>query len=138
MLLLALATLLANSPLYAETLYGRADDVRDGDTIEVQGVAAPEPNQKWGQASKDAMQRIVAGKRLRCEQTGERIYGREVATCHLDDGADIGAEIVSQGLARDCPRFGLYSMLRAANLDGHGIEVVIAGMRSLVPVLGEI
>ena len=69
-LLLALALLLATSPLHAETLYGRADDVRDGDTIDVQGVAAPEPNQKWGRTSKGAMQRLIAGKRLRCAVNG--------------------------------------------------------------------
>lgn len=64
-LLLALAV---SSTLQAETLLGKADHVRDGDTIVVsrtpirlQGVAAPELNEKLGRASKDAMQRIVAG-----------------------------------------------------------------------------
>jgi endonuclease YncB( thermonuclease family) len=53
----------------ADTLIGRADHVRDGDTIVVsgtpirlQGLAAPELGEKWGRASRDAMQRIVTGK----------------------------------------------------------------------------
>jgi endonuclease YncB( thermonuclease family) len=96
----------------AETLIGRADHVRDGDTIVVsgvpirlQGLAAPELGEKWGRASREAMQRIVAGKRLRCELTGERSHDRAVGVCRLDDGRDIAAILISQGLARDCPRY---------------------------------
>lgn len=65
-----------------ETLRGHVDKVRDGDTIVVsgvpirlQGVAAPEMKEKWG---KQAMQRIVAGQRLRCEMTGEKTHDRKV------------------------------------------------------------
>jgi endonuclease YncB( thermonuclease family) len=86
--------------------------VRDGDTIVVsgvpirlQGVAAPELNEKWGRASKQAMQRLVAGRRLTCELTGEKAHDRKVGICYLDDGADIGAALIAEGLARDCPRF---------------------------------
>ncbi|MCF7978989.1 MAG: hypothetical protein K9L82_13420 [Chromatiaceae bacterium] len=64
--------ILSISPLaQAKTLVGRATHVRDGDAIVVdrtpirlEGVAALELNEKWGRASNDAMQRIVAGKRL--------------------------------------------------------------------------
>lgn len=96
----------------AETLWGHAEKIRDGDTIVVsgvpvrlQGVAAPELKQKWGRASKSAMQRLVAGQRLRCELTGEKTHDRKVGTCFLDDGTDIGAAIIEEGLARDCPRY---------------------------------
>jgi endonuclease YncB( thermonuclease family) len=96
----------------AETLIGRADHVRDGDTIVVsgvpirlQGLAAPELGEKWGRASRDAMQRIVAGERLRCERTGERSHDRDIGVCRLDDGRDIAAILISQGLGRDCPRY---------------------------------
>ena len=51
------------------------------------------------------MQRIVAGQRLRCELTGEKTHDRKVGVCYLDDGTDIGAAIITEGLARDCPRF---------------------------------
>jgi endonuclease YncB( thermonuclease family) len=104
--------LLLPLPASAETLIGHADRVRDGDTIVVSqvpirlhGVAAPELKEKWGRASKKAMQRLVAGQRLRCELTGKKTYDREVGVCYLDDGTDIGAAIITEGLARDCPRY---------------------------------
>ena len=110
--LLLLLLLAAPHSVHAETLIGHATHLRDGDTIEVQGipirlqgVAAPELREKWGRASKDAMLRIVAGERLTCELTGERTHDRKVGLCYLDDGTDIGAELISQGFARDCPRF---------------------------------
>jgi endonuclease YncB( thermonuclease family) len=49
------------------------------------------------------MQRLVAGKRLRCDPTGERTYDRKVGVCYLGDGTDIGAAIIAEGLALDCP-----------------------------------
>ena len=96
----------------AETLIGHADKVRDEDTVVVsrvpirpQGAAAPEVKQKWGRASQEAMQHLIAGERLICELTGEKSWDREIGVCRLDDGTDIGAAIIAQGLARDCPRF---------------------------------
>lgn len=107
-LVLALIPLLAT----ADTLLGQADKVRDGDTVVVsgvpirlQGVAAPEKREKWGRESARWMQRFVAGKRLRCELTGEKSWDRQVGVCYLDDGTDIGAAIIAAGLARDCPRY---------------------------------
>ncbi len=95
-----------------ETLMGRADHVRDGDTVVVsgvpirlQGLAAQELREKWGKASRNAMQRIVAGQRLRCELTVERSHDRKIERCYLDDGSDTAAVLVSQGLGQDCPRF---------------------------------
>jgi len=110
----ALALLTAIVPLLAsaETLMGRADHVRDGDTVVVsgvpirlQGLAAPELGEKWGRASREAMQRIVAGERLHCELTGERSDDRSIGVCRLDDGRDIAAILVSEGLGRDCQRY---------------------------------
>ncbi|WP_428995636.1 thermonuclease family protein [Lamprobacter modestohalophilus] len=111
--LLALASLLETSPLHAETFLGRAIPTSATVTLSLsneppnrlEGVAAPELNQKLGRASKDAMQRIVAGKRFQCELTGEQTDDREVGVCYLDDVADICAEITSQGLACDCHRY---------------------------------
>ena len=112
--LLVTAAVAALLPIFAsaETLIGRADHVRDGDTIVVsgvpirlQGLAAPELGEKWGRAARDAMQRIVAGKRLHCELTGERSYDRHIGICRLDDGRDIAAVLVGQGLGRDCRRY---------------------------------
>jgi endonuclease YncB( thermonuclease family) len=79
--------------------------VVSGVPIRLQGVAAPELREKWGRASKKAMQRLTAGQRLRCELTGEKTHDREVGVCYLDDGTNIGAAIIAEGLARNCPRY---------------------------------
>jgi len=106
-----LLLLLFPAPAAAATLSGRVVKVVGGTLVvsgvpvRLQGVAAPELKEKWGRASKKAMQRLVARQRLRCELTGETTYDRRVGVCHLDDGTDIGAAIIAAGLARDCPRY---------------------------------
>ena len=99
----------------------------DGDTIAVggvtvrlQGVAAPEldhPNlgieqEPGGPEAAAFMRRLVEGRVVTCELTGERTHGREVGVCYRD-GRDIGAAVIEAGLARDCPRFsrGRYAEL---------------------------
>jgi endonuclease YncB( thermonuclease family) len=86
--------------------------VTDGDTIRIgstrirlQGVDAPESNVAAGQQSKIAMTRIVAGHLVTCRPDGTRSHDRVVAICHLEDGTDIGAEIIREGWALDCPHF---------------------------------
>lgn len=85
--------------------------MRDGDTIEVAGVpirlhglAAPESGEPGGRAATTAMRRLVDGRKVRCELDGERTYDRCVGICYLDS-VDIAAELVRQGVARDCPRY---------------------------------
>ena len=85
--------------------------VRDGDTIEVggmavrlKGLAAPERDEPGGAAATRAMTELVEGRDLRCELDGERTHDRCAGICYLD-GADIAAVIVRRGLARDCARF---------------------------------
>lgn len=92
-------------------LKGRAY-VIDGDTIVVAkikvrlaGIDAPELDQPWGQKSKWAMVGICKGHTITVELTGETSYDRLVGTCYLDDGTDIGAEIISAGLALDGGHF---------------------------------
>ncbi|MCZ6509328.1 MAG: thermonuclease family protein [Alphaproteobacteria bacterium] len=101
---------------------GTVTHVRDGDTIEVvdvairlDGVSAPELNERHGQAAKEFMVRFVAGMTVRCELNGERSYDRVIGVCYLD-GKDIGASIIAAGLARDCPRFssGRYEQFNTA------------------------
>ena len=48
--------------------------------------------------------KAVDGQTLVCDLTGERTRGRRVGVCRLDE-ADVGAEVIAAGLARDCPRF---------------------------------
>ncbi len=122
LLAILFVVMLATPAAAQDTLTGMVTHVRDGDTIEVgdvpvrlDGVAAPELNERHGQAAKEFMVRFVARKTVRCELNGERSYDRVIGVCFLDD-RDIGASIISAGLARDCPRFsnGRYEAMNTA------------------------
>lgn len=125
-LLLALAALPASA---AERLVGRARAI-DGDGVAVagiamrlQGVVAPEiahpelgiEEEPGGPEAAAFLARLVNGRTLICELTGERTHGRLVGVCHVD-GQDVGAAVIAAGLARDCPRFsrGRYAELETA------------------------
>jgi micrococcal nuclease len=107
-------------------LTGTVTHVRDGDTIEVgkipirlNGVSAPELKELLGQQSKQFMLNLVDGKDVRCELTGAKTYDRLVGTCFLD-GQDIGAAVISAGLALDCPRYsgGRYTQFEVSEVRG--------------------
>ena len=104
------------------TIFGTVIKVRDGDTIEVgpiairlMGVAAPELDEPLGRRAKDFMFGVVFSKSIQCELNGEKSYDRFVASCFIE-GTDIGAALISAGLALDCPRFsgGRYASLEKA------------------------
>jgi len=93
------------------TLTGTITKVRDGDTIEVgkipirlNGVSAPEMREPLGPKSKSFMTNLVMGKRVRCELDGSKTHDRFVGICYLDE-QDIGAKVIANGLALDCPRY---------------------------------
>jgi endonuclease YncB( thermonuclease family) len=84
---------------------------RDKDTIELgaiairlNGLAAPEWDEPGGEEASDAMRDLVRGKEITCELDGDQTYDRCAAICTLE-GADIAAELVELGLARDCERY---------------------------------
>ena len=98
-------------PKYFKPFEGKAH-VIDGDTIVVKrqkirlaGVNAPELDEAWGQKSKWEMVKILKGKVVRVVPNGETSFDRIVATCYIDGDKDIGAELISRGLARDIPAF---------------------------------
>ena len=125
--LVVLALVLMVAPTFAAeqcprgALTGQVTFVRDGDTIVVgmmpirlNGLAAPEGDEPGGDAATQAMVELVLARTLRCELNGEQTHDRCVGVCYLD-GADISAEMVAAGLARDCPRFsgGRYQQAEA-------------------------
>jgi micrococcal nuclease len=126
-LLVTAAAAVHAAPCPHGTLTGQVTFVRDGDTIEVgglpirlNGLAAPEWDEPGGDAAMDAMLGLVGGRTLRCELNGERTHDRCVGVCYLD-GADVSAEMVRRGVARDCPRFsgGRYHVIETqAAADG--------------------
>jgi len=104
--------LVRSGPVVREKAPQRYRDVRrDGDTIEVgrtavrlQGVAAPEWDERGGQAASEAMEELVLRQAVRCDLTGERTYDRCVGICYVG-GRDIGEEMIRRGFAKDCPKF---------------------------------
>ncbi|SMD00889.1 hypothetical protein [Primorskyibacter flagellatus] len=64
------------------------------------------------------MRDLVDGQDLTCRLNGDRTYDREVGRCALDDGRDIGAVLIGQGLCGRCARFdsqgGYVEVQRAA------------------------
>jgi micrococcal nuclease len=119
--LLVVTATAAAAPCPRDTLTAQATFVRDGDTIVVgsapirlNGLAPPEWDEPGGDAAMNAMIELVAGRTLRCELNRERTHDRCVGVCYLE-GADISAEMVRRGVARDCPRFsgGRYQQAEA-------------------------
>ena len=72
-------------------------------------------SQSFVRAVRQFMVGLVAGNPLRCELNGERSHDRFIGACYLE-GQDIGASIISAGLARDCARFsgGRYDAFNTA------------------------
>lgn len=107
----------------AETITGSASKVVDGDTlwvagvkIRLDGVDAPEMDTSAGPRARLGLYEIVDGRQLECHLTGDS-YDRRVGVCYLSTGPqagyDIGALLIADGLALDCPRYsdGRYSGL---------------------------
>ena len=100
------------------TLEGVASAI-DGDTIiinnykiRLNGVSAPELNEEGGNEAKQAMQKILKNKTIKCSLSGRKSYERYIGVCWIG-AVDIGALLVLQGFARDCFRYsgGRYSAL---------------------------
>lgn len=86
--------------------------VIDGDTIvisgtkiRIAGIDAPELDQPCGKNSKFALIALCKGRQVEAVLQPEISYDRIVAKCILEDGTDLAAELVKQGLALDWPRF---------------------------------
>jgi endonuclease YncB( thermonuclease family) len=101
--------------------------VIDGDTIEIHGqrirlagIDAPESSARcrdWNvyRAAADELSERIGGRTVTCTITGapDR-YGRQVAQCSAG-GVDLNAWMVTQGFARDWPRYsgGAYAQAEA-------------------------
>ncbi|MFZ1679834.1 MAG: thermonuclease family protein [Rhizobiaceae bacterium] len=113
----------ARPPPRPRTLSGVAY-VLDGDTIAVNGtqirlfgIDAPELDHPYGKNAKWALVKLCKGHTIRAEIIETDDHGRVVAHCFRDDRRDLSAEMVSQGLALDWPKFsgGKYRNLEAAD-----------------------
>lgn len=91
-------------------LIGLVTHVRDGDTIVVAGVPvrlnglhAPEINERGGVAARDWMIEHTRGQQVICRLNGDKTHDRLVGVCENRDG-DLAAQLIAAGLGRDCPR----------------------------------
>ncbi|HRO11433.1 thermonuclease family protein [Amaricoccus sp.] len=113
--------------------------VKDGDTLRVGardvrlfGIDAPEAGQTcaradgsaWacGRAAAERLAELVAAGPVRCRPEDTDRYGRLVSTCTVE-GVDLGARLVSEGLARAYARYSdAYLALEAeARAAGRGL-----------------
>jgi len=86
-------------------LTGRVTHVRDGDTVEVDDIAVrianldcPERGTDAGWRATRAMYRLSEAGPLTCRLSGRRSYDREVGTCQMADGRDLGQVMISEGV----------------------------------------
>lgn len=105
-----LAFLLVASSAIAQTLTGKVVRVADGDTVTVlvdgnqqkrvrlYGIDAPEKRQAFGQKSREALARIVAGKTVSVDVIDVDRYGRSVGVI-TTDGINANREMINSGLA---------------------------------------
>ena len=102
------------------TLEGVASAI-DGDTIiinnykiRLNGVSAPELSEEGGNEAKQAMQKILENKTIKCSLSGRKSYERYIGVCWIG-AVDVGALLILQGFARDCFRYsdGRYSALES-------------------------
>lgn len=100
--------------------------VIDGDTIIINkihirlaGIDAPELDHPYGQNAKRALMNLCRGQVVTAVTDGSTSHERAVATCTLEDGRDLSAEMVRAGLALD---WGKHSGGRYRHLEVEGIR----------------
>jgi endonuclease YncB( thermonuclease family) len=131
MIALSLGGCDANPGIDAQAQASGADiagqaSVIDGDTIEIHGQRirlsgfdTPERGKRceavnvYERAARE-LDRFIAGRTVQCASSGRDNYDRVVATCRVG-GEDLGDHMVSQGWARDWPRYshGRYASAEA-------------------------
>jgi len=89
----------------APVLQGRVTWVRDGDTIEVEGVAVrlarldcAERGTPAGDAATRHLRALLGKARVTCSLTGEQSHDRQVGRCTLPDGRDLNAVMIDAQL----------------------------------------
>lgn len=114
----------------------QAQTVTDGDTLRLAGVIyrlsgidAPESAQTcagWpaGKLATTALQGLISGRQVQCQQEGRDRYGRAIGKCYAA-GIDLGGEMVRRGWAWAFRRYSveyvpLEELARKEGLGVHG------------------
>ncbi|WP_372520341.1 thermonuclease family protein [Limimaricola soesokkakensis] len=92
-----------------QEIVGRVTHVRDGDTIEVEGIPirfgslnCAESTTSKGQLATAKIRALIAGQTLTCHLSGRTSYDRKIGSCRLPDGRDLGGIMIDEGY---CQRF---------------------------------
>ncbi len=90
-------------------LAGRVTHVRDGDTVEVSGVPVrianldcAESGTAAGERATERMRQLARTGPFSCDLEGRMSYDRQVGTCQLADGRDVGEVLIGE---RQCGRW---------------------------------
>ncbi|WP_103019393.1 thermonuclease family protein [Salinibacter altiplanensis] len=103
----------------ADTLHGRVQRVKDGDTVvvttgsdtvtvRVWGIDAPETGQPYGPAATKGARQLIGGERVRVHVQDTGPYGRYIARVQIEteDGpVDLAQSLVVSGLAWHSRRY---------------------------------
>ncbi|SLN13400.1 hypothetical protein ROJ8625_00400 [Roseivivax jejudonensis] len=88
---------------------GRFTHIRDGDTIEINGIPVrlakldcAEMGTSQGAVAKRRMLQLAARQSGSCTLTGRRSYDRWIGECSLQDGRDVGDVMLQEGV---CARY---------------------------------
>ena len=104
--------------------------LEDGAEVRLAGVEAPAPDAPWGEAAREALQRLAAGRRvdLLLGGAGRDAAGVRVAQVRVVDGPWLQAALLDAGVARVRPRPGeaalapdLYAHEARARAHGRGL-----------------
>ena len=89
----------------ARELTGRVTRVRDGDTVEVADIAVrianldcPEHGTDAGWRATREMFQLARDGPFSCRLSGRHSHDREIGTCRLPDGRDIGRVMIDAGV----------------------------------------
>ena len=94
-----------------ETIYGKVVKVPDGDTyhlltddkitikVRMEGIDAPETGMPFSRKATDYLKALTKGQRIRLEKSGIDMYGRTLGFSYLEDGRELGAEMIRAGFA---------------------------------------
>lgn len=90
---------------HAGRLTGRVTHVRDGDTIVVEqtpirfeGIDCAEKGTAKGDRATKALREIAAGQTVQCRLAGRLSYDRQIGSCTLANGQDLGMTLVARKL----------------------------------------
>ena len=93
------------------TIYGRIVKISDGDSynlltdnkttirVRMEGIDAPETGQPHSRKATDYLKGLTRGQRIRLEVTGIDMYGRTLGWSYLEDGRELGKEMIRAGYA---------------------------------------